>query len=101
MESKFVENFHLIDDAWLPGGTRASQWNMFILGKINIFIWHALVDRFSTRWNLSRKGIILESLLCPVYVSHVESLDHILIKYEVAMDIWHKVFHWVNVIFRG
>ncbi|GJV97714.1 RNA-directed DNA polymerase, eukaryota [Tanacetum coccineum] len=55
-----------IDKSYLPDGGSETRWNHFLPKKINIFIWRALRDRLPTRWNLSRKGIDLDSLSCPI-----------------------------------
>ncbi|GJT17104.1 RNA-directed DNA polymerase, eukaryota, reverse transcriptase zinc-binding domain protein [Tanacetum coccineum] len=55
-----------IDQGFLPDHGHVTRWNNLIPKKINIFIWRALRDRLPSRWNLSRKGIEMNSLNCPI-----------------------------------
>ena len=65
--------------------------------KINIFIWRALRDRLPTRWNLSRKGIELDSLNCPICDINIETLNHSLWFCSLASTLWHRIFVWLDI----
>nr|GFA99981.1 reverse transcriptase domain, reverse transcriptase zinc-binding domain protein [Tanacetum cinerariifolium] len=67
---------HLIDSRLLPEQGPATRWCNIIPKKINIFVWRALRDRLPTRWNLSRKGIELNSLNYPICDTRIESTFH-------------------------
>ncbi|GJW52228.1 RNA-directed DNA polymerase, eukaryota, reverse transcriptase zinc-binding domain protein [Tanacetum coccineum] len=86
-----------IDKSYLPDGGSETRWNRFLPKKINIFIWRALRDRLPTRWNLSRKGIDLDSLSCPICDSSIETLNHTLWFCSLATSIWHKIFAWLDI----
>ncbi|PWA34445.1 hypothetical protein CTI12_AA619030 [Artemisia annua] len=81
-----------IDHFVLPDNIYETRWNRFLPKKINIFIWRVLRDRLPTRWNLSRKGIDLDTISCPICDSGVESIEHILWFCSLATSIWHRVF---------
>ncbi|PWA77668.1 reverse transcriptase domain, Reverse transcriptase zinc-binding domain protein [Artemisia annua] len=61
--------------------------------------WRALRDRLPTRWNLSKKGIELNSLLCPICNQSPELIDHVLWNCPLTYEIWHKVFMWLDLSF--
>ncbi|GJY08595.1 putative RNA-directed DNA polymerase, partial [Tanacetum coccineum] len=88
-----------IDNSILPNAHTPTRWIRYILKKVNIMIWRALRDRLPTRWNLSRKGIDLTSLLCPVCNQSIELIDHVLWNCPLASEIWHKVFMWLDLSF--
>nr|GEU53261.1 RNA-directed DNA polymerase, eukaryota [Tanacetum cinerariifolium] len=65
-----------IDNGFFPVGGLETRWNRFLPKKINIFIWRTLRDRLPSRWNLSRKGIDVASITCPVCDSGIETSYH-------------------------
>nr|GEX00314.1 RNA-directed DNA polymerase, eukaryota [Tanacetum cinerariifolium] len=86
-----------IDKRYLPDGDSETRWNRSLPKKINIFIWKALRDRLPTRWNLSRKGIELDTLLCPICDSNIETVDHTFWTCSLATSIWNKIFDWLDI----
>ncbi|GJT69646.1 RNA-directed DNA polymerase, eukaryota [Tanacetum coccineum] len=69
---KVIRNF--IDDLFLPSSDVATRWVKFIPIKVNVFSWRARRDRLPTRVNLSRRGVLLDSHLCPL-VSAMEDVS--------------------------
>ncbi|GJV69249.1 RNA-directed DNA polymerase, eukaryota [Tanacetum coccineum] len=88
-----------IDNIILPDVHIPTRWIRYIPKKVNVMIWRALRDRLPTRWNISRKGIELFSLLCPICNQCPEHIDHILWNCPLAVEIWHKVFLWLDISF--
>ncbi|GKF42017.1 RNA-directed DNA polymerase, eukaryota, partial [Tanacetum coccineum] len=74
-----------------------TRWNRFLPKKTNIFIRRALHDRLPSRWNLSRKGIDLVSLACPICDSGIENINHTLWFCSLATSVWHRVFVWLDL----
>ena len=88
---------HIDNNLFLDEGN-GTIWNRFLPKKINIiFIWRALRDRLPSRWNISRKGIELETLSCPICDSTVETTIHTLWSCSLAEAIWQKVFAWLDL----
>ncbi|GKC96175.1 reverse transcriptase domain, reverse transcriptase zinc-binding domain protein [Tanacetum coccineum] len=90
----------------VENGALATLWNSWVPKKVNIFIWRALKGRLPVREELDRRGIDLDSLLCPCCNNVVESCNHTLILCNFAMSVWEKVFNWwrggnVSVFFIG
>ncbi|GJV70260.1 RNA-directed DNA polymerase, eukaryota [Tanacetum coccineum] len=79
-----------IDQSTLPNAHYATRWNRFLPKKVNIFIWRVLRDRLPTRWNLSWRGIDMDSLSCPTCDVSVETIDHILWFCSLATAVWHQ-----------
>ncbi|GKC82639.1 RNA-directed DNA polymerase, eukaryota [Tanacetum coccineum] len=86
-----------IDNNILPDGGMETRWNRYLPKKINIFIWRVLRDRLPTRWNLSHKGIDLDSLNCLICDTSVETTNHSLWFCSLATTLWHRVFVWLDI----
>lgn len=67
-QSEFTVNEarRYIDRLTLPENFLETRWNRFIPSKVNICGWRIRLDTIPTRWNLSRKGIQVESILCRI-----------------------------------
>nr|GEX58029.1 RNA-directed DNA polymerase, eukaryota [Tanacetum cinerariifolium] len=55
-----------IDDKKLHGPSITTRWVKAVLIKINIMAWKVRFDYLPTRLNLSRRGLELQSILCPI-----------------------------------
>ncbi|GJT07066.1 RNA-directed DNA polymerase, eukaryota, reverse transcriptase zinc-binding domain protein [Tanacetum coccineum] len=62
----------------LPDQGHSTRWNQIIPKKVNIFVWRASRDRLPSRWNLSRRGIEVNSLNCPICDAGTETSFHTL-----------------------
>ncbi|GJX44795.1 RNA-directed DNA polymerase, eukaryota, reverse transcriptase zinc-binding domain protein [Tanacetum coccineum] len=90
---------NLIDDSMLPDSSTPTRWCRFIPKKVNILIWRILRDRVPTRWNLSRKGIKINSLFCPNCTISPETTNHLFWVCPLATALWSKIFNWVDILF--
>ncbi|GKD73221.1 RNA-directed DNA polymerase, eukaryota, reverse transcriptase zinc-binding domain protein [Tanacetum coccineum] len=66
-----------IDEHFLPCGLSCTRWNKGVLIKVNVFMWRLNLDKLSSMVNMERKGIDIDSLLCPMCGDHVENVDHL------------------------
>ncbi|GJU35812.1 RNA-directed DNA polymerase, eukaryota [Tanacetum coccineum] len=71
-----------LDDLFLPSQPDATRWVKYIPIKINFFAWCVRLDCLPTRSNLIRRGVILDSALCPLCDSTVEDIHHVLFRYD-------------------
>ncbi|GKF38517.1 RNA-directed DNA polymerase, eukaryota, reverse transcriptase zinc-binding domain protein [Tanacetum coccineum] len=78
----------------VESGGQETVWNNLVPKKVNIFVWRALKGRLSVRVELDRRGIDLDSVLCPSCNNIVETCAHCLITCDLAMSVWEKVFNW-------
>ena len=81
----------------VESGALVTLWNSWVPKKVNIFIWRLLKGRLPVREELDRRGIDLDSLLCPCCNNAVESCNHSFVFCNFAMSIWEKVFNWWRV----
>nr|GEX32878.1 putative RNA-directed DNA polymerase, eukaryota, reverse transcriptase zinc-binding domain protein [Tanacetum cinerariifolium] len=75
---------HHIDDTILPTLETSTVWCKNIPRKVNIFLWRLRLDRLPLRLNLSKRGLYIQSIMCPLCSNGVESNDHLLFMCEVA-----------------
>ncbi|GKC21915.1 RNA-directed DNA polymerase, eukaryota, reverse transcriptase zinc-binding domain protein [Tanacetum coccineum] len=85
-----------IDDVYLPDDGSETRWNRFVSKKVNVFIWWALRDRLPTRWNLSRRGVEIASITCPICDNGIETSYHTLWVCSLATSLWIRVFKWLD-----
>ncbi|GJS12101.1 RNA-directed DNA polymerase, eukaryota, reverse transcriptase zinc-binding domain protein, partial [Tanacetum coccineum] len=85
-----------IDDVYLPDDGSETRWNRFVPKKVNVFIWRALHDRLPTRWNLSRRGVEIASITCPICDNGIETSYHTLWVCSLVTSLWIRVFKWLD-----
>ncbi|GJW66106.1 RNA-directed DNA polymerase, eukaryota, reverse transcriptase zinc-binding domain protein [Tanacetum coccineum] len=93
---KVKELSSIIEEKILPSesGGQETLWNKLVPKKIFIFVWRALRGRLPVREELDRRGVDLDSVLCPSCSNIVETCVHSLITCDLAMSVWDKIFKW-------
>ncbi|GJV21223.1 nucleotide-binding alpha-beta plait domain-containing protein [Tanacetum coccineum] len=84
----------LIDSCTLDDGSSATRWNNMIPIKVNIFLWRLSLNKLPSRMNLDRKGIEVDSLLCPICHEDVETANHTFFNCDMAKDLWALLARW-------
>ncbi|GJU66241.1 aspartate--tRNA ligase, chloroplastic/mitochondrial [Tanacetum coccineum] len=84
----------LIMDSSPLSYVNATRWNKLVPIKVNIASWRIENRRIPTRVNLDSRGIDLHSTRCPICDDDLETEDHVLVKCDVALNIWREVFKW-------
>nr|GEU47521.1 RNA-directed DNA polymerase, eukaryota [Tanacetum cinerariifolium] len=87
-----VRNF--LDNIFLPSHSEPTRWIKYIPIKINVFAWRARRDYLPTGVNLNRRGVILESYMCPLCHSMEEDINHILFRCDLAKIIVRRICRW-------
>ncbi|GJZ55103.1 RNA-directed DNA polymerase, eukaryota, reverse transcriptase zinc-binding domain protein [Tanacetum coccineum] len=88
--SRLIEEKILVSN----NGGRETIWNKLVSKKVNIFVWRALRGRLPVRVELDRRGVDLDSVLCPSCNNIMETCSHSLITCDLAMGVWDKIFSW-------
>ncbi|XP_071685671.1 uncharacterized protein [Rutidosis leptorrhynchoides] len=104
----------LIDEKIIGGYASANDEtlkNNLVPLKVELFIWRMLKRRIPVRAELDKRGIDLDSVLCPLCDNDVESIEHLMVFCQQSMDIWERVYKWwglgpvtnlsINEAFRG
>nr|GEY62656.1 RNA-directed DNA polymerase, eukaryota, reverse transcriptase zinc-binding domain protein [Tanacetum cinerariifolium] len=77
----------LIDAKTLVVDSNATRWNHYIPIKVNVFLWRLVLNKLPTRVNLDRKGIDVDSVLCPICCVDVETANHVFFSCVMAKDL--------------
>nr|GEX17886.1 transposon TX1 uncharacterized [Tanacetum cinerariifolium] len=78
----------------VENGIQETVWNKWVTKKVNVCIWRVLKGRLSVREELDKRGVDLDSPLCPSCDSVVESCSYCLVTCDLAMNVWNKIFRW-------
>ncbi|GJR85260.1 RNA-directed DNA polymerase, eukaryota, reverse transcriptase zinc-binding domain protein [Tanacetum coccineum] len=89
----------VIDDNRFSEVSTQTRWIKAVPINVNIHAWKVIIDCLPTRLNISRRGIDIPSILCPVCGSVTESSSHLFFDCLVAKDNFHKICRWWEVDF--
>ncbi|KAJ9549100.1 hypothetical protein OSB04_021643, partial [Centaurea solstitialis] len=94
---------HLLQRSMEGGVNRDCRWiwNPLIPIKVNIFTWRLLKEAVPTRFNLSRRGIAIQSLACVLCGEGTETLDHCFFSCPLASGLWKKIWAWWDLKSTG
>ncbi|GKD64356.1 RNA-directed DNA polymerase, eukaryota, reverse transcriptase zinc-binding domain protein [Tanacetum coccineum] len=89
----------MIDDHRLPNVSTKTRWTNVVPLKINILAWKVKLDCLPTRFNISRRGMEIDSILCPSCGVAVESGSHVFFTCHIAREVFRKIANWWDVNF--
>lgn len=72
-------------------------WNPLVPRKVNVCLWRMYLDHLPSRENLTKRGVILNSLSCLFCSSDMENLEHCLFNCPKIKPIWLKCWSWWHV----
>ncbi|GKA33985.1 RNA-directed DNA polymerase, eukaryota [Tanacetum coccineum] len=72
----------------------ATRWVKFVPIKVNIIAWKVKSNALPTRFNISRRGMDIDSIVCPICNAGVESTNHIFFQCVVVRQIMRKISSW-------
>ncbi|GJR28522.1 RNA-directed DNA polymerase, eukaryota, reverse transcriptase zinc-binding domain protein, partial [Tanacetum coccineum] len=87
----------LIDDFMLPEVSSKTRWIKVIPIKVNVHAWKVKLDCLPTRFNISSRGMDIESILCPICGKAAESTTHIFFKCHISREILRKIARWWDI----
>ncbi|GJU69267.1 RNA-directed DNA polymerase, eukaryota [Tanacetum coccineum] len=87
----------LIDDKALPDATQKTRWVRLVPIKINVHAWKVKSNSLPTRFNISRRGILINSLKCGTYDMGVETVDHLFFSCTLVRNLVDPIVRWWNV----
>nr|GEX96639.1 RNA-directed DNA polymerase, eukaryota, reverse transcriptase zinc-binding domain protein [Tanacetum cinerariifolium] len=85
---------NLIDKKILPNVELKRRWNKVIPIKINIHTWKIMTNSLPTRFNISCRGICIDSILCATCDRGVETASHLFFSCLVARDVVKLITRW-------
>ncbi|GJT07142.1 RNA-directed DNA polymerase, eukaryota, reverse transcriptase zinc-binding domain protein [Tanacetum coccineum] len=84
----------MLDDKMLPDVTTKTRWIKLVPIKVNVHAWKVKIDSLPTRFNISRRGMDIESITCSICDNEVESSSHLFFKCNMVRDIIRKITRW-------
>ena len=66
-----------IDDKLIPEVGSKPRWVKYVPIKVNVNAWKIKLDVLLTRFNLSRRGIFIDSIMCVNCDKGVETSGHL------------------------
>ncbi|GJV64431.1 ribonuclease H-like domain-containing protein [Tanacetum coccineum] len=88
---------NLLDANSLPVVSSKTRWIKSVPIKVNIHAWKVKLDILPTRLNISKRGMDIESILCPLCEKNVESSSHIFFTCPISREIFRKVLLWWEI----
>nr|GEX99917.1 RNA-directed DNA polymerase, eukaryota, reverse transcriptase zinc-binding domain protein [Tanacetum cinerariifolium] len=74
-----------------------TRWVKYVPIKVNVLAWKIKMDVLPTRLNISRRGIDIHSISCPICDCGVESSEHLFFRCNLTRQIARKISLWWNV----
>ncbi|GJY39222.1 RNA-directed DNA polymerase, eukaryota, reverse transcriptase zinc-binding domain protein [Tanacetum coccineum] len=90
-----------IDSAFLPRGDMKTRWIKEVPIKVNIHAWKVLNDYLPTRFNLSRRGLEIGSINCPICNCMAESARHLFFSCELVKPDMLSDNKWWDLDYSG
>ncbi|GKD42212.1 RNA-directed DNA polymerase, eukaryota, partial [Tanacetum coccineum] len=90
---------YLIDVRLLLKGELKTRWIRYVPIKVNTFAWKVMTNSIPTRFNISRRGIDIESLACVNCDVGIESTNHLFFACDMATKISKLIARWWDVPF--
>nr|GEV06250.1 RNA-directed DNA polymerase, eukaryota [Tanacetum cinerariifolium] len=87
----------LIDDKWLSGADNKTRWIKYVPIKINVHAWKVMSDSIPTRFNISRRGISIDSLSCVLYDNGMETSNHLFFSCCFVRQVFRLVMRWWDI----
>ncbi|GJT46442.1 RNA-directed DNA polymerase, eukaryota, partial [Tanacetum coccineum] len=88
---------NLIDGITLSEVSTKTRWIKEVPIKINVHAWKVKIDCLPTRLNISRRGMDIDSILCPMCGIAVESTRHLFFTCHISRDILRKISRWWDI----
>ncbi|XP_071727297.1 uncharacterized protein [Rutidosis leptorrhynchoides] len=85
-----------MDSLLTQSSITSTSWFKFLPRKVNVFLWRFRLNCLPVRWNLSAKGIDIDSVVCPACDNGVETSRHIFFECIFATEIWRKIRIWLD-----
>ncbi|GKC38445.1 RNA-directed DNA polymerase, eukaryota [Tanacetum coccineum] len=90
----------LFDELRLPNLGMETRWIKCVPIKINVLAWKIWRDALPTRFNISRRGIDIQNISCPICDNAIESSEHLFFRCSLIRDIGKKIMRWWNLDFE-
>ncbi|GJS16267.1 RNA-directed DNA polymerase, eukaryota, reverse transcriptase zinc-binding domain protein [Tanacetum coccineum] len=87
----------IIDNKLCSGGENSTRWIRCVPNKINIHAWKVMTESLATRFDISRRGIVIDSILCGNCDIGVETTSHLFFTCDMATSVRRLINGWWEV----
>nr|GEZ51749.1 hypothetical protein [Tanacetum cinerariifolium] len=91
----------LIDDKTLPDAAQKTRWVRYVPIKVNVIAWKVKSNSLPTRFNISRRGIPLDSIKCGICDTRVETVSHLFFSCDLVRQLVLLIARWWDVSYVG
>ncbi|GJR46170.1 RNA-directed DNA polymerase, eukaryota, reverse transcriptase zinc-binding domain protein [Tanacetum coccineum] len=91
----------LIDDKILPDDVQKTRWVRFVPIKVNVIAWKVKSNSLPTRFDISRRGIPLDSIKCGICDMGAETVSHLFFSCALVRQLVSLIVRWWNVPYVG
>ena len=86
-----------IDDTRSSSISTVTRWIKIMTIKIKIFERKVKMNALPSRFNISRRGIDIASLSCPLCDNGIETTNHLFFNCYLAKELIDKIVRWWNI----
>nr|GEW62618.1 RNA-directed DNA polymerase, eukaryota [Tanacetum cinerariifolium] len=90
----------LIDAKTLPEVDSKTRWIRYVHIKVNVHAWKVKIDALPTKFNVSRRGIGIDSIMCGICDNGVETSDHLFFSCSMAQQISRLIMRWWDIAYE-
>nr|GEX57073.1 RNA-directed DNA polymerase, eukaryota, reverse transcriptase zinc-binding domain protein [Tanacetum cinerariifolium] len=88
-----------LSDKWVWSLESLGEFSVASVRNVNVLAWKIKIDALPTRLNISRRGIDIDSILCPICDCGVESSSHLFFSCSLARQVAQKISLWWDVTY--
>nr|GEW41770.1 RNA-directed DNA polymerase, eukaryota [Tanacetum cinerariifolium] len=92
--SQSEELVRILGSAILSSAEDRWRWSPLVPIKVNVLAWRLAINKLATRVNMYNRWIKVNSMLCEVCDTGIESTYHLFFGYELAKDLMVEVGNW-------
>jgi len=74
-------------------------WKAKAFPNVITTTWRVLLGRIPTRKGLTRRGVMLDTILCALCQTKDESCQHLFLECKVAQFVWSLCFKCIGILF--
>ncbi|GJU35850.1 RNA-directed DNA polymerase, eukaryota, reverse transcriptase zinc-binding domain protein [Tanacetum coccineum] len=87
----------IIDNKLCSVGENSTRWIRCVPNKINIHAWKVMTESLATRFDISRRGIVIDSILCGNCGIGVVTTSHLFFTCDMATSVRRLINRWWTV----
>ncbi|GJW20087.1 RNA-directed DNA polymerase, eukaryota [Tanacetum coccineum] len=87
----------LIDDKSIPVVDYKTRWIKYVPIKVNVHAWKVKSDSLPTKFNISRRGIYIDSIMCAICDKGAETSSHLFFSCCMVRQVVRLITRWWDV----